>query len=314
MSDTTTSYSRDARAAVAGSTHPGRRREENQDTFLVADLNEGPDALILRPGSGDAVAAAAGEIGVGERGLLLMVADGMGGAAGGRLASGLACSFVVAQLQEGWRQDPDRSPALLVSRLREAVDAANRRVHDHARRNPEFTGMGTTVTAAALLDGVVYVAQVGDSRAYLVRAHAATQLTRDQSFVQQLVEAGALTEEEASRSSHGHLVLQAVGVEPEIEVVLTCQPLRRGDWLILCSDGLHRVIGPEEMARIVSASSEPGRLCGELVTLANARGGPDNVTVVAAHLQGTALDEPGPGDAVAATPCDPTEPVRPEAS
>jgi PPM family protein phosphatase len=154
--------------------------------------------------------------------------------------------------------------------------------------------MGTTATAAGVLDGAAFVAQVGDSRGYLARDGVVTQLTRDQSLVQRLVDAGALTEEEAESSGHASVILQAVGVQPEVEVELVRQPLLPGDWLVLCSDGLHRVVPGEEIGRILTHGDGPGPACDELVRLANERGGPDNITVVAAHMTAAGPAPPGP--------------------
>jgi PPM family protein phosphatase len=289
-------------AGVAGQTHAGQRRSENQDNFVICDLAADDGAVVLRPQAatdGDALAAT---LSLGENGALLLVADGMGGAAGGRLASGLACSFVLAELQEGWSAGEQRTARRFAFRLREAVEKANRRIHEHARRNPECAGMGTTATVAGVLSGSVYIAQVGDSRAYLIRGGRATQLTRDQSLVQQMIDAGALTPEEAERSAHGNVILQALGVEPIVAVELTSQQLRRGDAILLCSDGLHRVVRPNEIADAVGRLAEPELVCAELVALANSRGGPDNVTVVVARLDGAGLASPQPWDDVGGNP------------
>jgi protein phosphatase len=288
-------------AGVAGLTHPGQRRAENQDNFLISDLAE-EGAVVLRPQASVDDAPVAATLSLGQFGVLLLVADGMGGAAGGRLASGLACSFILAELQERWSADAVRTERRFAFRLREAVEKANRRIHEHARRNPDCAGMGTTATVAGVLSGAVYIAQVGDSRAYLVRGGRATQLTRDQSLVQQMIDAGALTLEEAERSAHGNLILQALGVEPAVAVELTSQELRRGDAILLCSDGLHRVVRAEEMADAIGRLGEPEMVCAELVALANDRGGPDNVTVVVARLDGAGLASPQPWDGVGRSP------------
>jgi PPM family protein phosphatase len=283
-------------ARVAGRTHPGQRRSENQDNFLISDLSAVDPQLILRPDAGGMPDDAA--IRVGPRGVLLVVADGMGGAAAGRLASGLACTFILAEIQESWLTDRDTTPRRFASRLREAVVSANARIHLHANRNPETVGMGSTVTAAGVLDGMLYLAQVGDSRAYLTRGGVATQITRDQSLVQNMIDAGALSPEEAEHSAHGNVILQALGVKPAVDVDVTFQALCRDDVLVLCSDGLHRVVRPEEVAGTIGRVADPAGICSELVDLANQRGGPDNVTVVAARFAGIGLTEPRSTDTV----------------
>jgi protein phosphatase len=159
-------------------------------------------------------------------------------------------------------------------------------------------GMGSTATVAGLLDGFLYLAQVGDSRGYLVRSGVATQLTRDQSLVQQMLDTGAITAEAAEQSAHGNVILQALGVEPRVNVDLTYLEMRQGDFLLLCSDGLHRLVRPEEIAAAAGRLADPGAVCEELVELANERGGPDNITAVAALLGGSGLQEPRPTDTV----------------
>jgi protein phosphatase len=145
--------------------------------------------------------------------------------------------------------------------------------------------MGTTATVAGVLGLRLILAQVGDSRAYLLRDGQVVQLTRDQSLVQQMVDAGAMTPEEAEASSHGNVILQALGVEAEVDVAMSAEELRAGDAVLLCSDGLYRVVRPEELPAIVGDASDPARTCEELIALANERGAPDNVTVVLARVE-----------------------------
>ena len=158
--------------------------------------------------------------------------------------------------------------------------------------------MGTTVTAAGVFGDELYITQIGDSRGYLVRDGEAIQLTKDQSLMQRLVDAGELTEEEAEQSERRNIILQALGPDPRVRVDLTHQPLRRGDTLIICSDGLSALVSKDELARVVAEHDDLTALCSALVDLANARGGPDNITVVAARFDGDSLPEPGSADGV----------------
>jgi PPM family protein phosphatase len=273
-------------AVVAGATDVGRRRE-NQDNFLISDLSLGADGgVVLRPATGAAADRVTASFELGGRGALLIVADGMGGAAAGRLASGLACSFILAELQAGWGLDAAADADTFGEQLVEAVEKANYRIHEHARRNPECTGMGTTATVVGVLGSRLLIAQVGDSRAYLVRGASATQLTRDQSLIQQLLDAGAMTVEEAERSEHGSVILQALGVEPGVNVDLVRQDLQPDDLVLLCSDGLYRVVQDTELAPLAQSLPEPAALCDALIALAKARDTPDNVTVIAARVRG----------------------------
>jgi protein phosphatase len=149
--------------------------------------------------------------------------------------------------------------------------------------------MGTTATVAGVLDGKLFLAQVGDSRAYLVRGSTAFQITKDQSLMQRLVDAGELTEEEAAASTRRNIILQALGPDPKIRVDLTFQPLCRGDTLILCSDGLSGQVKREEIAELAGRHPDLEELGNVLVDLANGRGGPDNITVVVARFDGDGL-------------------------
>ena len=168
---------------------------------------------------------------VGPRGSLFMVADGMGGAAAGELASAMAADLIYRHLATAWAADEDASPERFAYRMKEAVELANQQIYSYAREHPEVRGMGTTVTAAGINGDELYLAQIGDSRAYLVRNGEAIQLTKDQSLMQRLVDAGELTEEEAEQSERRNIILQALGPDPRVKVDLTHQTLRRGDTL-----------------------------------------------------------------------------------
>jgi PPM family protein phosphatase len=286
---------------VWGQSDVGRARRENQDAFLVLEVPEGPGAegFLLGPDSPGLTNGGEARVDVGPRGVLLLVADGMGGAAGGAVASRLGASVIAETFGARWLGERIRTPAAFAQRMREAVEEANRRIHRRAAERPELHGMGTTATVAGILDGIVYVAQVGDSRAYLLRGGRTLQMTRDQSVVQQLVEQGAMSPEEAERSVHRNVLLQALGTEPEVRVDLTFHELRRGDRLLLCSDGLTGLVGDGEIAAVVERASTPAAACDELVALANDRGGPDNITVVLGRVEGEGLPAPGPGDVLA---------------
>ncbi len=215
------------RVSVFGKTDLGRTREHNEDTFLVADLSTGNASLQPEVRRHD----------IGPRGSLFMVADGMGGAAAGELASAMAADLIYRHMATAWATDTDNSPDQFAYRMREAVELANGQIYSYAREHPEVRGMGTTVTAAGVFGSELYLTQIGDSRAYLVRGTEAVQLTKDQSLMQRLVDAGELTPDEAEQSERRNIILQALGPDPRVKVDLTHQPLRRDDTLILCSDG-----------------------------------------------------------------------------
>ena len=234
------------------------------------------------------------EFNLGRGGALLLVADGMGGAAAGEVASEMAADVIYRGMVDARAKNPRRA----VQVLRAAVEAANREINGYAAVHPEFGGMGCTATAACVLGDEVFVAQVGDSRAYLVRAGTITQITRDQSLTQQLVDDSRMTEEEAERSERRNVILQALGPSPEVEVVVIRQDLRDGDVLVLCSDGLSGPVSNEEIGQIVVNTRDPGVACEDLVELANSRGGRDNITVVIARVEGSGLKEPNSSDSV----------------
>jgi PPM family protein phosphatase len=279
---------RTVKVSVFGKTDLGRTREHNEDTFLVADLSTGNASLHPEVRLHE----------VGPRGSLFMVADGMGGAAAGELASAMAADLIYRHLATVWAADEDASADRFAYRMKEAVELANQQIYTYAREHPEVRGMGTTVTAAGINGDELYLAQIGDSRAYLVRNGEAIQLTKDQSLMQRLVDAGELTEEEAEQSERRNIILQALGPDPRVKVDLTHQTLRRGDTLIICSDGLSGLVRREEFPAIVAQEPELADLCSALIDLANARGGPDNITVVAAHFEGEGLPEPGEAEDV----------------
>jgi PPM family protein phosphatase len=274
------------RVSVFGKTDLGLTREHNEDTFLVADLSSGDANLPPDVRSHE----------VGPRGSLFMVADGMGGAAAGELASAMAADSIYRHLSTAWAEDAEVSAARFAYRMKEAVELANQQIYAYARENPDVRGMGTTVTAAGVFGDELYLTQIGDSRGYLIRNGETFQLTRDQSLTQRLVDAGELTEEEAEQSERRNIILQALGPDPRVKVDLSRQRLRRGDLLILCSDGLSGVVKREELSQMVAQSADLPSLCSALIDLANERGGPDNVTVVAARFDGDGLPEPDSAD------------------
>ncbi|HEX9632004.1 MAG TPA: Stp1/IreP family PP2C-type Ser/Thr phosphatase [Gemmatimonadales bacterium] len=274
---------------VFGKTDLGRTRDHNEDSFLVADLTTGEASL--QPSVREHM--------LGPKGTLLLVADGMGGAASGEVASQMAIETVFDHLEKTWCADDATGPEQFATNLKEAVEATNTRIYTAARERPEHKGMGTTATAVGVLGDHVYIAQVGDSRAYLIRNGEATQLTKDQSLMQRLVDAGELTEEEAEKSERKNIILQALGPDQKVKVDLTIQGVRRGDVLVVCSDGLSGQVKKDEIAGIVGTPHKDlVAASGELIDLANQRGGPDNITVVVARLSGEGLAEPKEGERV----------------
>jgi protein phosphatase len=270
---------------VFGRTDVGRTREHNEDAFVVADLTT--DDASLQP--------SVRKHRVGHKGSLFMVADGMGGAAAGEIASQMATEIVLKELRENWLTLAEPNPEAFARCLKRAAQTANQLIHSYATSHQEYRGMGTTATIAGILGDTLYLAQVGDSRGYLVRDGVARQITKDQSLMQKLIEAGELTEEEAAQSERRNIILQALGPEPVIKVDLTYQKLRRDDILVLCSDGLSGQVSKDDFARVIGEEKDLVQACRRLIDLANDAGGPDNITVIIARFDGEGLRVEGEG-------------------
>lgn len=278
------SFSRggEIRVELFGRTDVGQVREHNEDNFLIADLSRGSRSLHQTDRS----------VVLGPRGHVLGVCDGMGGAAAGEVASQLAVDTIFEQMSV---DEPLRDHDDLARRLVRAVEVAGARIFHEAKVDRARRGMGTTSTIAALLDDHLFLAQVGDSRAYILRGERLVQVTRDQSLVNQLIEAGQLTEEEAETFEHNNIILQALGTAETVDVDLTYVELRRGDRLMLCSDGLSGMVRFDEI-REVLRTADPLEACKRLTDMANEAGGHDNITVVIATFDGPGLRPASPDD------------------
>ena len=215
---------------VFGRTDVGRTREHNEDAFVVADLTA-DDASDATPGTHA------------HHGRALRSPNHGSPMAWGappleKSPAPWPPTSCFASCRIPQRTNPSASADSFATAIKHAATAANREINAYAATQPEYRGMGTTATIVGLLNDTLYLAQVGDSRAYLVRDGVARQLTKDQSLMQKLVEAGELTEEEAEHSERRNIILQALGPEATIKVDLTYQQVRTGDTLIICSDGL----------------------------------------------------------------------------
>lgn len=222
---------------------------------------------------------------------LFVVCDGMGGAAAGEVASRLAVETIGAALSRprpgSARSDP-YSPR--TTRLADAVREANLAIISRSRGNVEHDGMGTTVVAAWVKDGLVSVAHVGDSRAYLAGAHGFEGVTSDHSLVEAQVRAGLINREESLQSEHQNVLLRALGRDANVEIDLAEVTAGPGDRLLLCSDGLTRMVGDDQLAATLDGHrGDPQRACDVLVETANNNGGPDNITVVIVEFVSSAL-------------------------
>jgi len=250
-----------------GTTDRGRRRSKNEDDLAIVDLSGGKTLEDI----------SARDLPVGDRGVLLAVCDGVGGRRAGEVASSLALERLACEMEEQAKSCPRRAI------FGAAVERVNTTVWEKAHDDPRFEGMATTLTAAIVCRNRAIFAHVGDSRAYVLRRGAIRQITRDQSFVQSLVAAGALTEEEATNSPYRNVILQAIGRKKRVEVALDAVELEDGDALLLCTDGLSEKVEAPELAAAMSAPDLEKAVRG-LIDLANERGGEDNITALGARV------------------------------
>ncbi len=286
-------------------TDVGQVREHNEDNFIVADLTKRVRGLQEQNRV----------VSVGLNGNIMSVCDGMGGAAAGEVASQLAVDIIYEKMIEDVAADVQITRNEVARRLVRAVEAAGLRIFESAKSDRTRRGMGTTVTAAALVDDHLFLAQVGDSRGYILRNGTLVQVTRDQSLVNQLIEAGQLTEEEAETFEHNNIILQALGTAETVQVDLTYVELRQNDVLMLCSDGLSGMVRNDEIREVLKANADPLEACKTLTERANLAGGHDNITVIVAQFDGEGLKPLGEAEEPLkyrkyALPEEPTDPAR----
>jgi serine/threonine protein phosphatase PrpC len=243
------------RLVFAAATDVGRMRKNNEDSYLSA-----------KP-----VAA---------------VADGMGGHSAGEVASAIAIEELAALGERG----PWENETAATDDLKQAILRANRRIREMAASDRKLNGMGTTLVALLEDGDMVHVANVGDSRGYLLRQGELSQVTVDHSLVQELVDDGRLSPEDAERHPQRSVITRALGIDPEVEFDLFTYKLQVGDRLLLCSDGLSDVVEPAQIRKVLLRVRSAQRAARELVTVANEQGGPDNITVIVVD----AVDESAP--------------------
>ena len=244
-----------------GKTDTGRVREHNEDT-IASDVDVG----------------------------LLVLADGMGGYNAGEVASGIAVKTITNLVREGLAREDlaavDRSTGLTRPSivLRDAITRANKIIYQTARSQAECEGMGTTVVAALFYDNRISIAHVGDSRLYRQRGSEIAQVTMDHSLLQELVDRGFYSPEEAQRAANKNYVTRALGVEPQVEVEVQEHPVDKGDIFIFCSDGLSDMVEDEDIRLTISTfGANLDTVAKQLIQLANENGGRDNVSVVLAQ-------------------------------
>ncbi len=238
---------------VVGASHAGRVRPNNQDAFICGMLT--------------------------EKTAFAVVCDGMGGASGGNVASGIASRIVADRLVDGYRENA--GPEMLKALLAEAIGEANDEVFRTAMGNEDLRGMGTTVVAAVVNDHNAYIAHVGDSRAYVVTRRSIEQVTRDHSVVQDMLEHGKITPEQARNHPQKHFLTRALGVESEMDCEFKAVFLPEDGTLLICTDGLTNMVEIDAIQSLVRTFPLE-EIPNKLINTANLAGGSDNITVVAA--------------------------------
>ena len=237
---------------IVAKTDIGMKRNSNQDSYAAGELPNGVAWAV--------------------------VCDGMGGVSGGNVASSTAVKVISEQITSSYRAG--MSPKSIKNMLVTAINAANISVYDISRANAELEGMGTTVVCSVVTDGIAYIAHAGDSRAYLVSNDSVTQLTKDHSIVQEMVESGKITETEAKTHPRKNIITRALGVDDIIKIDYCDTELSQGDIVLLCTDGLTNYVDNDDFSKIIENNSYY-EIADLLVKKANDNGGGDNITVVA---------------------------------
>ncbi|PPE66863.1 Stp1/IreP family PP2C-type Ser/Thr phosphatase [Caldimonas caldifontis] len=239
-------------------TDPGRARDNNEDSVAVD-----------------------------EQAALAVLADGMGGYNAGEIASGMATAFIKSELGR-WLTEASASAS--DTDVRRAMDIcvenANRAIYNAANSNPQYAGMGTTLVVAVVREGRLLVGHIGDSRAYRLRSGKLSQITKDHSLLQEQIDAGLITPEQAAYSSNKNLVTRAVGVEDTVLLETHLHDLQPGDLILMCSDGLSDMIDDAEIAAVLQSTNDLPAVGAALVAAANAAGGRDNIAVILVRVQG----------------------------
>lgn len=280
---------------IHATSHVGRVRRGNEDNYLLLNISNSR-AWTSEQENGEFVIESQ-KFDVDANGIVLAVSDGMGGALAGEVASKMAVESVSEKLLNEEDEDATLTPESyhynLISKLYNATVYANYLVHQQGRSDPQFQGMGATFTGVGVTPEGVDIIQVGDSRGYLVRNGKIYQITKDQSLVQQLIDAQQISAEEAETHTLKNVILQALGAQNEIYPVSARLTPNQDDILLLCSDGLSNKVSAASIQKhIVDNIDKLEEACAELVKEANENGGEDNITVVIARLSGNGLKPP----------------------
>lgn len=278
--------------------HIGRVRKGNEDNYLLLNISAAKAWMSTQDPEEFVIESQRFE--VDESGVILAVSDGMGGALAGEVASQMAVETVSKKFLN---DDPDKTiqpgefSNSLIGNLYDATLYANYLIHQQGRTDPQYQGMGATFTGIGITPEAVDLIQIGDSRAYLIRNNNIYQITKDQSLVQQLIDANQIPAEDAETHPLKNVILQALGAQSEIFPVSARLTPNRDDIIMICSDGLSGKVGGVEMQKIVLDNYDNlAMACADLVKKANENGGEDNITVILAKITGDDLPAPTEGE------------------
>jgi protein phosphatase len=246
---------------IGAASHRGLKRKENQDYHAYYSPEGGSNN---------------------KKGILMALADGMGGHSGGATASKIAIDILIEEYYKAWLGSIPES-------LVKAFHKANEEVIARSQNNIDLDGMGTTLTAVVFQKEKMYYAHVGDSRGYVIFENHISQFTEDHSYVASLVKAGVITEEEALTHPEKNIITRAIGINPELKVDTSQkhQKIKNDQYILLCCDGLHGVVSNEEIVSVFHEYRVPDVICEKLIEKANEHGGPDNITAMVARIEST---------------------------
>lgn len=273
---------------IFAQTDVGMVRQGNEDNFLAVNLTSSVYWTADHPSPPPELLGFV----QGDHGALFAVSDGMGGALAGEVASQMAVTTVRDGMMR-FQTNPEFQSFPFHERLRFAVERANVLINHKSQTNAEYAGMGATFTGVGIQGDTLFLAQIGDSRAYLIRRGHISQLTTDQSLVEQLIQSGHISRAEAENHPYKNVILQALGATPNVVVAVDRVPVCRDDVVLVCSDGLSGKINGDEMLEIFNAvRGDLALACQEMIRAANERGGEDNITVMLMHFTGNAVPLP----------------------
>jgi PPM family protein phosphatase len=269
---------------IYATSHVGRIRRNNEDNYLLLNLSN--SKFWVKPTDLDEIVIQSQYFQVDDQGIILAVSDGCSGALGGDISSLITVESIkrtltgeVPGFENSFNDDE------LIKKLYDATLYANRQVHQEARTNPQYQGMGATITAVSITPETVDFLQVGDSRGYLVRKGKISQITKDQSLVNQLIDAGAIAPEEAETHYMKNVILQALGAQNDVTPSVVRLIPQTDDILLLCSDGLSNKLTAEDLTRIILNNINNLEYASKiLIQEANKQGGEDNITVILVRL------------------------------